>query len=73
MKLPIESFDDDDVDMMLEKMDLNSDNMINVAELLDLINLLNLSNFEEEIKFMFSSFVNKEGTGKNIINQFLLF
>lgn len=63
LKLPITSFDDDDVDLMVEKMDINKDDMINVAELLDLINLLNLNSFENEIKFMFSSFGNKKGTG----------
>jgi Ca2+-binding EF-hand superfamily protein len=63
LKLPIVSFDDDDVDLMLEKMDINKDGMINVAELLDLINILNISNFENEIKFMFAPFANEQGTG----------
>jgi hypothetical protein len=66
MKLEIQSFDDDEIDLMVEKMDLNKDNMINVAELLDLTNLLNINKFEEEIKFMFAPFSDKTGTCKFI-------
>jgi hypothetical protein len=51
---------------MIEKMDLNKDDMINVAELLDLTNILNVNQFEEEIKFMFAPFADKSGTCKSI-------
>lgn len=64
LKLPYVSFDDDEINMMVDKMDLNKDKKINVAELLELIGILNLSQFEEEIKFMFSQFADKTGTGK---------
>lgn len=63
MKLPIESFDDDEIQLMVEKMDLNKDNEINIAELLDLSSLLNVNRFDKEIKFMFTPFANETGTG----------
>lgn len=64
LKLPIVSFDDDDIDLMVEKMDLNGNNRITMAELLELIGLLNLDQFKEEIKFMFEDFSNSTENGE---------
>lgn len=64
LKLPLVSFDDDEINLMIDKMDLNNNNKINVAELLDLINLLNLDRFKEEMKFMFNQFSDKSDTGR---------
>ena len=66
MKLAIQSFDDDEIDLMKEKMDINKDDMINVAELLELANILNINQFDEEIKFMFAPFADKTGTCKSL-------
>ena len=64
MQIEIDSFDNDEIDMMIEKMDIKNDNELGVGELGNLVRQLNLKNLKDEIDFVFRKFRSENDDGR---------